>query len=48
MGGYIRKREILAHPLQIIRGFGFRVFFASLFATRETTFLSILTQHNRI
>jgi len=48
MGGYIRKTEVLRHPLIIVRAFGWRVFFRCLLARRGATFLGILTQEGRI
>jgi len=48
MGGLICKREILAHPAQIVRAFGWRVLVRCLLASRRTTFLSILSTCNRI
>jgi hypothetical protein len=44
MFGAICKRDILAHPIVTIRCFGWRVFFKSLFAGRDQTFLSLLNQ----
>jgi hypothetical protein len=48
MGGYIRKREVLRHPILIIRSFGWRVFVRCLRADRDTTFLSVLSACDRI
>jgi len=42
MVGIIRKRDILSHPLVTIRCFGWRVFFNSLFAGGNQTFLTLL------
>jgi hypothetical protein len=44
MMGAIRKRDILAHPLVTIRSFGWRVFFKTLLAGRNKTFLAILME----
>jgi rubrerythrin len=44
MFGAICKRDILAHPFVTIRCFGWRVFFKSLFAGRDQTFLSLLNE----
>ena len=44
MVGAITKRDILAHPLVTIRCFGWRVFWRALFAGRERTFLSVLSE----
>ncbi len=44
MVGVIRKWEILSHPIVTIQCFGWRVFFRCLFARRNQTFLSLLTQ----
>jgi len=44
MLGVIRKRDVLAHPVVTIRCFGWRVFFKTLFAQRNQTFLSLLVQ----
>ena len=43
MVGTIRKRDILAHPIVSIRCFGLWVFFRALFAGKNQTFLSLLT-----
>lgn len=48
MSGFICKREVLAHPAQIIRAFGLRVFIHCLLASKGATFLSILSHCNRI
>ena len=47
MGGFIRKYEILTHPITIIRSFGLQVFLACLLAKHET-FLSILVRLGKI
>ena len=44
MFGAICKRDILAHPIVTIRCFGWRVFFKSLIAGRDQTFLSLLNE----
>ncbi len=44
MIGVIRKRDILSHPITTIRCFGWWVFWRCLFAGRNQTFLSVLTQ----
>ena len=43
MVGAIGKRDVLGHPGITIRCFGWRVFFRTLLAGRNQTFLSILT-----
>jgi len=48
MVGTIRKRDILAHPILTIRCFGWRVFFRALFAGRDQTFLSLLTDTKKL
>lgn len=48
MGGYIKKTEIIKHPITVIRAFGFRVFVACLMAKGNMTFLTILTKFGRI
>ncbi len=44
MRGVIRKRDVIAHPLVTIRCFGWRVFFRTLAAGRERTFLSLVAE----
>ena len=48
MGGFIRKYEILTHPIMIIRIFGLQVFLACLLAKHNTPFLSILVRLGKI
>jgi hypothetical protein len=48
MGGFICKREILSHPITIIRAFGFSVFFRCLTAKENTPFLTILMKAGKI
>jgi hypothetical protein len=48
MGGFIRKREILAHPAIVIRAFGFRVFVMCLLSRGNVPFLTILAKMGRI
>jgi len=48
MNGFICKREVLLYPAQIIRAFGLRVFVHCLVASKGATFLSILSDCNRI
>ncbi len=43
MVGAICKRDILAHPIVTIRCFGWRVFLKAVFAGRDQTFLSLLS-----
>ncbi len=42
MVGLIRKREILRHPVLIIRGYGVVVFIRCLLAKSNTPFLTIV------
>jgi hypothetical protein len=48
MTGFIRKAEVISHPLTVIRAFGFRVFVRCLLAKRGETFLGILVASDRI
>jgi len=48
MGGFIRKTEVIRHPITIIRAFGFRVFVACLMAKGNVPFLTILAKMGRI
>lgn len=42
--GAIRKRDVVSHPVAIIKCFGWDVFVRSLLAGRDQTFLSIVAQ----
>jgi hypothetical protein len=42
MYGVIRKRDVLTHPQATIQCFGWKVFFRSLIARKDETFLSLL------
>jgi hypothetical protein len=44
MLGVVRTRQVLAHPLVILEGFGLKVLVRSLFAGRDETFLDIVTR----
>jgi len=46
MIGAIRTWDILAHPIETIRCFGWRVFFKAVFSWHEQTFLSLLQEEN--
>ena len=46
MVGAIRTWDILAHPIETIRCFGWRVFFKAAFSWHERTFLSLLQEAN--
>ena len=48
MGGVICKREVLRHPIIILRGFGWRVFLRCLVARKGQTFLGILMQEGKL
>jgi hypothetical protein len=44
MQGVVTTRQVLAHPLVILEGFGLKVLVRSLFAGRDETFLDIVTR----
>jgi hypothetical protein len=46
MVGVINNWDILAHPLVIIRSFGYTIFFRAVFSGRKETFLSLLRSAN--
>lgn len=41
MAGLILRRDVLAHPILVVQGFGWRVFFAALFGS-HVTFLAVV------
>jgi hypothetical protein len=45
MQGFICKRELLRHPFQIVRAFGWRVWLAGVVSRRNVTFLDLLTRY---
>lgn len=42
MSGYIVKKTVIRHPWLIIKTYGIAIFFRCLFASKNTTFLSII------
>lgn len=44
MRGLIGKKDVLLHPLTVIRGFGWRVLLQTLVAARGRTFLEIISE----
>ena len=44
MTGFIRKQTVLAHPLLVIRLFGWRLFVRALTAPPYTTFLDLIRE----
>ena len=47
MQGFIRKREVLAHPILICRLIGLRGLLACLAAHRGETFLAIVVRYGK-
>jgi hypothetical protein len=45
MNGFICKKEVLSHPLLVIGGFGFSVFFHAIIG--HGTFLEIVTRYGK-
>lgn len=44
MKGLIGRKDVLLHPITVIQGFGFKVFFQTLFAPHHITFLEVISQ----
>lgn len=44
MSGMIRRREVLAHSVLVVRLFGWRVYWACLTSRRGETFLGIVAR----
>ena len=47
MDGVVRSRDILAHPIATIRGFGWRVFFRAILPWQHEPFLSLIQKSGR-
>ena len=44
MSGMIRRREVLAHSILVVHLYGWRVYWACLFAKSGETFLGIVAR----
>jgi rubrerythrin len=44
MQGVVRRRQVLAHPIVILEGFGLKVLVRALFAGGEETFLDVVSR----
>lgn len=47
MTGFIRKREVLANSILVIRLYGFNVYIHCLFARRDSTFLGMVVKYGK-
>jgi len=44
MRGMIGRKDVLAHPVVVIRGFGLKVFLKTLISPRSRTFLEVISE----